>query len=184
MLDRTSTRSKFLSDWDPRKLPKTRQKQRSRKREDIGAFVFAILYLAWLALVPSFPFLIIGPASFFVTPGPIWHTVYPLILILAVAGVLEPGIRLLVDMPAWERTAFRLATNGVALWVVTILLHAPPYFTPQAPQFQQYASITSVVVSISLVCVSIALWIALIVHAFGLIRSLIDHSEPAVSRTA
>jgi hypothetical protein len=185
MLDRTSTRSKFISDWDPRKLPKAHYlKPRNRKREDIGAFVFAILYLAWLTIVPSFPFLIIGPASFFVNAAPVWRTVYPFFLILAVAGVLEPAVRLLADMPAWERPVFRLATNGFSLWVVTILLHAPTYFTAQAQQFQQYASITNLVVSISLTCVSIGLWIGLIVHTFGFVRSLIFRPEPAVPRTA
>jgi hypothetical protein len=182
MLDRTSTRSKFVSDWEPRKLPKVRQKQHSRKSEDIGAFVFGILYLAWLTIVPSFPFLIIGPASFFVTAAPVWHTVYPLILILAVAGILEPGIRLLVDMPAWERPVFRLATNGFSLWVVTILLHTQKYFTAQA-QFQQYASITNLVIYICLVCVSIAFWIAIVVHVLGLIRLLLQRPGPAVPRT-
>lgn len=182
ILDRTSNRSKFVDDWDPRKLPKAQhQKQRNRRREDIGAVVFGILYLVWLALVPSFPFLIMGPASFYVTAAPVWHTVYPLILILAVAGILEPGIRLLVDMPAWERPIFRLATNGFSLWVVTILLRAPTYFTAQA---QQYATAMNAIASIILVCASIGLWIGLIVHAFGFIRSLIDGSRSAVPHTA
>lgn len=183
ILDRTSTRSKF-SDWDPRKLPRVHRKLRNRKREDIGAFVFGILYLMWLAIVPSFPFLIIGPASFYVTAAPVWHTAYPFIVILAVAGALEPGIRLILDLPAWERPLFRLATNGLSLWVVTILLHTPTYFIARAQQFQQYAAITNVVASISLVCVSIGLWIGIVVHVLIFIRSLMDRPAPAVPHTA
>jgi hypothetical protein len=184
MLDRTSNRAKFVSDWDPRKLPKPRQKPRNRKREDIGAFVIGILYLGWLLVVPYFPFLVLGPASYFVTPAPVWHTAYPLILILAVAGVLEHGTGLLINMPDWERPVFKLATNAFALWVVRVLLHAPAYFAAHGPQAPQYAAITNLVVLIVLIGVSIGLSIALLVDSIKLIHSLIRGPSPAVPRTA
>ena len=184
VLDRTSNRSKFISDWDPRKLPKPRQKQRNRKREDIGAFVFGILYLGWLLVIPYFPFLVLGPASYFVTAAPVWHTVYPFILILAAAGVLEPGTSLLVDMPAWERPVFKLATNGFALWIVNILVHAPIYFAAHGPQAPQYATITNLVVLIVLIGVSIGLSIALVIESIKFIVSLVRRPTPAVPRTA
>jgi hypothetical protein len=184
MLDRTSTRSKFVSDWDPRKLPKAHRKQRNRKRADIVAVVFGILYVGWLLAVPDFPFLVLGPASFFVTAAPVWHTVYPLILILAVAGVLEPAISLLINLPVWERPVFKLATNAFALWVVNILRHAPTYFTAQGPQAQQYAVVTNLLVSIVLIGVAVGLTIALVVDAIKLIHSLLQRPSPAVPRTA
>lgn len=179
-LDRGWLRKRFTRDWDPNQLPKVRAAQPRRRSEDIAGVVFGFLYCGWLLAVPHFPFLVLGPISLFVTAAPVWRTVYPLILILAAAGLLEAGISLLFDMPAWERPVFKLATTGFALWVVTILLRVPTYFTARAPQFQQYASISNAVVSVSLTCVSIALWIGIVAHALGLIRSLIQGPETPV----
>jgi hypothetical protein len=182
-LDRGWLRSRFTGDWDPGKLPKIQTAKPRRRSSDIGTVVFGTLYLGWLLVVPDFPFLIIGPAAFFVTPAHIWHTVYPLILILAVAGVLEPGLNLLIHMPAWERPVFKLANNGFALWVVNILLHAPTYFVAQGQQAQQYAAATNMIVIIALVGTGVGLTIALVVEAIKLIYSLIRRATPAVPRT-
>jgi hypothetical protein len=183
-LDRGWLRSRFNRDWDPVKLPKVQAAKPRHRSEGIAAVVFGALYLVWLLAVPSFPFLLLGPAAFFVKAAPVWHSVYPLILILAVAGIVEPALSLLRNMPAWERPAFRLATNCLALWVVNTLLHAPTYFVAQRPQAPQYAAITNMLVLIALFGVSVGLSIALVVDAIKLIHSLIRRPTPAVARTA
>jgi hypothetical protein len=184
VLDRTSNRAKFVSEWDPSKLPKTHQKQRNRRREDIGACVFGILYLGWLLAVPTFPFLALGPAALSVTAAPVWHSVYPFFLILAVAGLAEPTLSLFLNMPAWERPVFRLAQGGFCLWVIGILRHAPTCFIGRGLRGQEYAAITNLIVYIVLVGVTVGLSIALIVEAIKFIYSLVHRPTPAVPRTA
>lgn len=184
MLDRTSTRSKFISEWDPRKLPKASHKQPSRKRRDIGAIVFGILYLGWLLLVPDFPFLVMGPPAYFVKFAPVWHSVYPWLIALAVAGILEAAVSLLRGLPAWETPAFKIANNCVCLYLLDMLWSAQTYFTAQAPQFQQYAVVANLVARICVAGTALGMLIALVVEAWHLVRALADPRKSAVTRTA
>lgn len=184
MLDRTSTRSKFISEWDPRKLPKASHKQPSRKRRDIGTIVFGILYLGWLLFVPDFPFLVMGPAAYFVKFAPVWHSIYPWLIALAVAGILEAAVSLLRGLPAWETPAYKIATNCVCLYLLNMLWSAQTYFTAQAPQFQQYAVIANIVARICVAGTALGMLIALVVEAWHLMRALADPRQPVVTRTA
>lgn len=184
MLDRTSNRSKFISEWDPRKLPKASHKLPSRKRRDIGAIVFGILYLGWLLVVPDFPFLVMGPAAYFVKFATAWHSVYPWLIALAVAGILEAAVSLLRGLPAWEAPAFKIASNCVCLYLLNMLWSAQTYFTAQAPQFQQYAVVANLVARICVAGTALGMLIALVVEAWHLVRAMADPRKSAVTRTA
>ena len=184
VLDRTSNRSKFISEWDPRKLPKASHKQPSRKRRDIGAIVFGILYLGWLLVVPDFPFLAMGPAAYFVKFATVWHSVYPWLIALGVAGILEAVVSLLRGLPAWETPAYKMANNCVCLWLLNMLLNAQMCFTAQAPQFQQYAAVANLVARICIAGTALGMIIALVAEAWHLVRALADPQESAVTRTA
>ncbi len=184
VLDRTSNRSKFISEWDPRKLPKASHKQPSRKRRDIGAVVFGILYLGWLLVVPDFPFLAMGPAAYFVKFAAVWHSVYPWLIALGVAGILEAVVSLLRGLPAWETPAYKMANNCVCLWLLNMLLNAQMCFTAQAPQFQQYAVVANLVARICIAGTALGMLIALVAEGWHLVRALADPQESAVTRTA
>jgi hypothetical protein len=184
ILDRTSNRSKFVSDWDPRKLPKASHKQPSRKRRDIGAIVFGILYLGWLLVAPDFPFLVMGPAAYFVKFATVWHSVYPWLIALAAVGILEAAVSLLRGLPAWEAPAFKIANNCVCLCLLDMLWTAQTYFTAQAPQFQQYAVVANLVARICVAGTALGMLIALVVEAWHLVRALADPRKSAVTRIA
>lgn len=184
MLDRTSTRSKFISEWDPRKLPKASHKQPSRKHRDIGTIVFGILYLGWLLVVPDFPFLAMGPAAYFVKFAPVWHSIYPWLIALAVAGILEASASLLRGLPAWETPAFKIANNCVCLFLLNMLWNAQTYFTAQAPQSQQYAVVANLVARICVAGTALGMLIALVVEAWHLVRALVDPRKSAVPHAA
>lgn len=184
VIDRTSNKSKFISEWDPRKLPKARHKQPSRKPRDIGAIVFGILYLGWLLLVPDFPFLVMGPVAHFVKFATAWHSVYPWLIALAVAGILEAAVSLLRGLPAWETPAFKMANNCVCLWLLNMLLNAQTCFIAQAPQFQQYAVVANLVARICIAGTALGMLIALVAEAWHLVRALTEPRESAVTRTA
>jgi len=184
VLDRTSNRSKFISEWDPRKLPNASHKQPSRKRRDIGAIVFGILYLGWLLVVPDFPFLVMGPAAYFVKFATAWHSVYPWLIALAAAGILEAAVSLLRGLPAWETPAFKMANNCVCLWLLNILWSAQTCFIAQAPQFQQYAVVANLVARICIAGTALGMLIALVAEAWHLVRALTEPRESAVTRTA
>jgi hypothetical protein len=176
--------TRYTGDWDPRKLPKVHLAKPRRRSEDIATIVFGFLYLLWLLVVPDFPILVIGPAAFFVKAAPVWHSIYPLILLLAILGIVEPVVGLLRNLPAWERPVFKFVTNCIALWVAAILLHTPTYFVAQGQQAQQYTVITNLVVYICVTGVSVGLTIALVVELVTLIRMLFRREKSAVPRTA
>ena len=184
MLDRTSTRSKFVNDWDPRELPKVNLKRSRRKTEAIAGIVFGTLGLGWILAVPSFPFLVLGPGAFFLKFAPVWHSAYPWIVVLAVAGIAGSVISLLRSMPAWALPVFKLATICLNAWVVATLLGTRTYFVALSQPGAQWVSVANLVVYLCLAGTAVGLLIAFIVQIWKTMQALEHPSEPAVTRMA
>ncbi|MGB0123403.1 MAG: hypothetical protein WA419_16940 [Silvibacterium sp.] len=184
ILDRTSTRSKFVNDWDPRKLPRINTAQSHRKLAGIGGIVFGALGLGWILAVPSFPFLALGPGAFFLEFAPVWHSVYPWIVVLAVAGIAGNVISLLRSLPAWALPVFKLATICLNAWVVATLLRTRTYFVAPSQPGAQWVSVTNLVVYLCLAGAAVGLLIAFIVQIWTTIQALEHPSEPAVTGMA
>jgi hypothetical protein len=183
-LDRGLSMNKFADDWDPKQLPRLRAVQPRRRAEDIAAIVFGILALVWLLAVPNFPFLILGPGAFLVKAAPVWQIVYPWILVLAVAGIVEHIASLLRNLPPWLRPAFKIATTGLSLGVVFALLRTRTYLLPKGMQTAPWISAVNLVVYICLACSMVGLFIALIVHAWRTLQALKSNSLSSLARLA
>jgi hypothetical protein len=183
-LDRAWSGSKFAEDWNPKQLPRLRMAKPRRRSEDIAVIVFGLVYLIWLLAIRGFPVLIIGPAAYFVSAMPVWLTVYPLFILLAVAGVIEAAISLIHTLPAWEKPAYRIAANCIALWAVWILFHAHTYVVASNPQFAGYATVTNLIVYICVRGVALGLTIATVIEAWKLVQKLQSRSNSAVPRVA
>ena len=185
-LDRTSSRMKFVCDWDPRKLPKIspKQCQGHKTSEAVGGIVFGILAVGWLLAIPSHPFLVLGPAAFFIKFAPVWCTVYPWMIVLAVAGIAENIIKLMRSLPEWAAPVFRFATLYVNAWMLAKLLRVYTYFTVPAQSAAQWVPVVNTVLYYCFIANAVALAIAFVVSAWKLTQLFERSRKPAIPRTA
>jgi hypothetical protein len=184
MLDRTSTRSRFVTEWDPRQLPRVNPSESPRKAGAIAGIVFGALGLGWLLAVPSYPFLVLGPGAFLLRFAPVWHSVYPWLVVLSVAGITEHVVRLLRNLPQWVFPAFKLATICLNAVIVAMLLGVHTYFVASSQPEAQWVSITNLVVHICLAATTVILLIAFIVYAWKTVQALERTPESTVPRMA
>jgi hypothetical protein len=171
--------------WDPRSLPKVKLSETTKRRgEAIAGIVFGILGFAWLLALPSYPFLLIGPAAYAVKPAPIWSTVYLPILILAVAGIAENAVILLRPHLAWFQPTFKLGTTLLSLWIVYRLLQVRTYMLPLDSSVAQYTAITNTIVQICVAGTGVGLAIASCFHAWRAFQAISRTSPPTATRMA
>lgn len=183
MLDRTSNRSKFVRDWDPRKLPRVNPKQSHKRSEAICGIVFGVLGVGWLLAIPSHPFLVLGPAAFFIKFAPVWRTVYPWMIVLGVAGIVENMLRLVRTLPPWGVPVFKIATLYINAWMLTKLLHVHIYFTVPAHSAATWIPVVNSIIYICLIANALGLIIAFVVNAWKL-TYLFERDRKPVPRTA
>ncbi len=124
-LDFAQARLKLPRTWDPRSLPKVvRHADRISRTRSACELVLGVACTAWLLLLPWAPFLLFGPAAAVIQPAPVWHVVYPLILLLAVTGVVQSAVNF--ARPYWTpaRSVTRAAIHGATFFVAAFLLRA------------------------------------------------------------
>jgi len=92
--------------------------------ESISIIVACGVAVAWITGVQNYPFLILGPASFFLKLAPIWYQIYFPILLLTVAEIVRAFINLM--RPDWVlfRLICRILVHAGGLTVAYALLKA------------------------------------------------------------
>ena len=74
ILERTQSMVEINCKWDPSTLPPLeKQESKTSLMQAVCEFAFGFFGLIWLLLVPSYPYLILGPASTFLKAAPMWH---------------------------------------------------------------------------------------------------------------
>jgi hypothetical protein len=120
ILERTHAIAGIACKWDPSTLPPLEKRERKTSLfQTICELGFNVFGLVWLLLLPQHPFMILGPAAAFLKFGPIWHTFYVPIVLLAAAGILRSAIML--ARPQWR--SFPLWTQLVQAILTLILAH-------------------------------------------------------------
>lgn len=185
MLDRASTRSKLLNDWDPIKLPKLKQKEDFKRRwNSLAGVVFGVLGLWWLLALPKFPFLVLGPAAYFLKPAPVWQSVYSLIVILAIAGVAKDIFVLLRPQITWIDPVAKFVSSAFGLCIIKMLLPAQVYIVATHAEAVRAAAVINQIVPVSLSITAVALAITLIFYAWQTYRQLRHAGRAAVPHLA
>jgi hypothetical protein len=185
VIDRVSANSCVFDNWDPSKLPKLKtSKAVKRGASAVAGMIFGIVGLIWLLAVPQFPFLILGPAAYALKAAPIWASIFPLIVIRAVAGILENLIVLLRPQITWLQPVLHIATNAFTLWIISLLLPARTYLLATDPHFSQYAVIANWSILASLAGTGLGLAIALILDTWRAVQALSRPQAPQAARIA
>ena len=116
---------KIFEKWSPRALPRLTSPGRHPKSSSlIAEVVVNIIFLAWWLAVPTYPFLMLGPAANFLHFSPSWSQLYPAMFVPATVATLT-ALGLLMA-PSWTWLArFRpLLANLSGLFVVSVALNA------------------------------------------------------------
>ena len=116
ILERAQAKSRFLEDWDPRKLPAVRDpKQISRASSIVELVANAVFCMWWLDMRSP---IVLGQSAIRITLAPVWPYFFWGFLLLALANTAASAVNLL--RPYWTRfrACIRLATNliGAALF--------------------------------------------------------------------
>ena len=127
-LTRAVTGRALTDSWDPSTLPQVPRDGRAPSRVPIvGDMVGVGLLAAWWLVVPGSPFLLLGPAAAYVTPGPGWHAMHlpvAALMLLAIGlhaiALVRPALRLPMRVGAHV-----LALAGIGLLVARGELLAP-----------------------------------------------------------
>ena len=92
--------------------------------ESISIIVACAVAIAWITGVQNYPFLILGPASFFLKLAPIWYQAYFPTLLLTVAEIVRAIINLV--RPDWVRfrMIYRIFQHAGGLGVAYMMVKA------------------------------------------------------------
>jgi len=133
VLERVNSRSHFLEDWDPRKLPPVRdpnQIHRINSTVEIAASIF--LLVLWVKGLWSQTVFNFGDVQ--VVLDPVWHTLCWALLLLTVATIGVSAANL--ARPYWSplRSGLRLATDCAGSIIFCWFLKAHILASISAPQ--------------------------------------------------
>jgi hypothetical protein len=131
LVDVQSGHKAIFAKWDPRTLPPVpRHRSAVPVWQLVVDLVGAVLLLVWWLAIPSNPFLLFGPGSAFLAPGPGLLSAY---VPVAVAGAIVVVLRALaLWRPHWRRV-LGLISNAVGLAVIGALLRdGGPYVVAAA----------------------------------------------------
>jgi hypothetical protein len=129
MLDFAGNRTQLKPDWDPRKIPDWmvgagRQERLHDRAHAVVEVIFGILGLGWLLLVPSAPWLAMGPLAAVLDFAPVWRTWYVPLVAVAIANLTLDTYGLFRRTRTARRLTLKLAALGCQLGVALMILSA------------------------------------------------------------
>lgn len=125
ILERTHALVKINCEWDPSTLPPVeKEESKTSLVQAVCDLAFSFFGLIWLLLVPTYPYLILGPAATFLKAAPLWHTMYWPIVLLTVFTLLRAAITLAHPQWDWFPKAGQLLHTGLTLLLLHYILHA------------------------------------------------------------
>ena len=124
----------FHARWTPGDLPPLEPEVQGKKRRSyahaVTEVIFGFVFLAWLLLVPEYPFLMFGPgvAYFHASPfhpTPIWMTFYWVIVGLNAIQLAWKCMELLWDTWQQPNRLREIVSKAFGLVAILVLVNAP-----------------------------------------------------------
>ncbi|HTT22700.1 MAG TPA: hypothetical protein VMG82_27470 [Candidatus Sulfotelmatobacter sp.] len=200
ILERTHAIADVACKWDPNTLPPLEKTERRTSFFQASCeLTFNVFGLVWLLLLPHHPFLVLGPASSFLTAGPIWSEFYAPIVLLAVAVIIRAVVILLRPQwgafPLWSQLVQALLTLTIIRYMINaaggagqpgwhpfVTLAAGVRSAEDVARLTRLVAVINVSILLALVCTWIGLCIGAAVHTWQLltyIRKRRISQEPA-----
>jgi len=183
-IDRYAAASIGGEDWDPGKLARVRISRPAKRLNLATELIFGVIGLVWLLAVPSYPFLLVGPAAMFVKPAPIWSEIYIPLLVLAMAGITENVITLLRPDLRWFRPVFRIFSSAFCIWIGYRLLQTQSYAVALNGDGTQYTTIINQILHWGIRGTMLGFGIAICVHVWEIVKDLMESVQATNVRVA
>lgn len=125
ILERTQAFVEINCKWDPSTLPPLeKQESRTSLVQAVCELAFGFFGLIWLLLLPTYPFLILGPASGSLKAAPIGHTFYWPIVALSALNLARSAITLAKPQWDWFPKFSQLVNTCLTLILLRFILDA------------------------------------------------------------
>jgi len=185
VIERTPAQAAIASKWDPLSLPAVKKHERKPSlAHAVCELAFSWFGLVWLLLLPKYPVLIFGPASAFLTPGPIWHRFYLPIVLFSVVGLLRSAITLAKPQRQWFPPLSHLVQTIFGMLILRFMLNAAtnlPHGEWQtfvavtdaarySPQYLRVAALVNGSILVGMAAGWLGLSIALVVQTWALLQ--------------
>lgn len=116
---------KIFDKWSPRTLPRvTPATRHPRSSSLIAEVVINIIFLAWLVGVPTYPFLMLGPAANFLHFSSSWSVLYPAMFVPAILSTVTALGLLMVPSWTWLARIRPVLSSLAGLFVVSVALRS------------------------------------------------------------
>lgn len=197
ILERSHLTTKVESKWDPLELPPVRKQERKiSPSQTVRELAFNWFGLVWVLLLPHYPALILGPASAFLTAGPILRTFYLPIVLLFVFALMRSAMTIAKPQWGWIPSSTQLLHTVFILIMLHFMFNAVgrmPHgqmfvaLTDAARNSVQYirvAAIVNVSILIGMAGTWLGLSIAVVVQTWQFlkyVRKAVNRERPAAS---
>jgi len=164
--------------WDPMTLPPVPAADQPKPKSFPVRVIELVLHCLWFGyvlLIPSYPFLIIGPGAFYlrslsVADAPIWHTFF-VVLIALLSFQLVMKILALRGGPQPWQVPLEFLTRIMGAALMAVLAFAKTYFIPIGPTANlQAVAETTRYMNLGFRMVFLIVVIALAIDAWKILR--------------
>jgi hypothetical protein len=182
-LDRAQSQFCPADRWNPKSLPPLRKPQRKTSKVNVVCeLIFNVLGFLWLLLLPSNPFLILGPAAKFLSAAPTLQAFYGAFLLLALVAVARSVV--VMARPQWMRFPMWSQWGQTVLWLIVLnymigVAGHPrggdwhPFLIAKFGDVAQQVRIAAVLnasILVSIVCAWLGLCVALVIQTWESVR--------------
>jgi hypothetical protein len=122
----------YANQWDPGELPPLKKGgDDGPNAQSIFGFIIVAISTLWLALIPHWPFLLLGPAAGYLQSLPVkfmpqWLGFYWAVISLLCAQLLLQAFNLFRRVPSRQRQVLDVIFRGVGFAIGLVLLLAGP----------------------------------------------------------
>jgi hypothetical protein len=137
VLERVQAKSRFLEEWDPRKLPPIRDPNRIPRANSVIEVVANLVFCIWL-IGGMWYRTVLHFSGVTITLAPTWRYFFWGFLLLGVANMVASGVNLFLPYWTWLRATIRLVSDcvGSALfcWLMKAIIIAAISVVNVAPE--------------------------------------------------
>jgi hypothetical protein len=163
----------LFDKWSPRALPKAGPRSRPAKRTGLVIeLIVNILVIAWWLALPTYPFLILGPAASFLTFSPAWGKLFYVVLLPSVVSTLLAVAALVRPAWTWMPRVRSLAVNGCVIVVLSVALGAGDLVVAlnETPELARLVDGINQVATLVLVVITLITMAQVLVDVYRLLR--------------
>jgi hypothetical protein len=164
----------LFAKWSPRTFPRVTAATRPPKVTTlVGELVANVIFLAWWIAVPTYPFLMLGPAAAFLHFSPSWSRLYVVMFVPALVSTLTAVGMLVRPSWMWLSRLRPLCVNLAGLFVLSVALNAGNLVTAakDTPDLVRLVKGINDVTTLVLIVISLITMVQVLVDAFRLVRS-------------